>query len=142
MKHLQFPILTYIDVTVKELDITTTALIDTGSELTFFQTFLLPKWAKLHSNRKIRIKGVHPTPTYLEFIQSNVSIILGNNILTIPLVFQYNSSYNILLGNYFLKQITKFTQTPYTVDLTTKCRHTLKIPTLKHPNRVHVKRGG
>jgi len=43
MKQLQFPILTYIDVTVKELDTMTTALTDTGSKVTFFQDFLLPK---------------------------------------------------------------------------------------------------
>ena len=42
MKQLEIPILTYIDVTVKELDIKTTVLIDTGSEVTFFQDFLLP----------------------------------------------------------------------------------------------------
>ena len=50
MKHPQFPILTYIDVTLKELNITTTALINTGSEVTFFQDFLLPKWELLPSN--------------------------------------------------------------------------------------------
>ena len=43
MKELHFPILTCIDVNVKELDITTTTLIDIGSEVTFFQDFLLPK---------------------------------------------------------------------------------------------------
>ena len=53
MKQLEIPILTYIDVTVKELDITTTALIDIGSEVTFFQDFLLPKWDKLSNDRKI-----------------------------------------------------------------------------------------
>ena len=59
MKQLEIPILTYIDVTVKELDITTTTLIDTGSEVIFFQDFSLPKWDKLQNDRKIRIKGVH-----------------------------------------------------------------------------------
>ena len=43
MKQLENPILTYMDVTVKELDITTTALIDTGSEVTFFQDFFTSK---------------------------------------------------------------------------------------------------
>lgn len=109
MKQLQILILTYIETTVKELDITTTALIDIGSEVTFFQNFLLLTWEKLPSNRQIRIQGVHPTPTYLNLLQSNVSIILGNKILTIPLNFQYNSGYDILLGNNFLKQFAKFT---------------------------------
>ena len=71
-----------------------------------------------------------------------MSIILGNQILNIPLVLQYNSGYDILLGNNFLKQFAKFTQISYMIYLTTKCGHTLKIPTLKHPYRVHAKRGG
>ena len=70
MKQLEIHILTYIDVTVKELDITSTALIDTGSEVTFFQDFLLPKWDKRPNDRKIRIKGVHPIPTYLDLVQN------------------------------------------------------------------------
>ena len=84
MKQLEIPILTYIDVTAKELDITTTALIDTGSEVkvTFFQDFLLSKWDKLPNDRKIRIKDVHPIPTYLDLVQNNIFIILGNKILT------------------------------------------------------------
>lgn len=69
-------------------------------------------------------------------------IILGNKILTIPLVFQYNSGYDIFLGNDVLKQFVKFTQTPYIDYFPTKCGHTLKIPTLKHPYRVRTKRGG
>ena len=71
-----------------------------------------------------------------------MSIILGNKILTIPLVLQYNSGYDILLGNDSLKLFAKFTQTPYTVYFTTKCGHTLKIPTLKQPYQVCAKRGG
>jgi len=134
--------LTYIEATAKELDITTTALIDTDSEVTFFHSFLFPTWVKLPSDRRIKIKGVHPTPSYLNLVQNNVSVILGNKILTMPLVLQYDSGYDILLGNDFLKQFTKFIQTTYTVYLTTKCRHTLKIPTLKSPYSVCAKRGG
>ena len=54
---------------------------------------------KTQFDRKIKIKGID----YLELIQSNVSIILGNKILNIPLVLQYNLGYDILLGNDFLK---------------------------------------
>ena len=57
------------------------------------------------------------------------------------LVLQYDFGYDILLENNFLKQFAKFTQTTYTVCLTTKCEHTLKIPTLKSPYRVRAKRG-
>ena len=80
--------------------------------------------------------------TSLQLVQSNVSIILGNKILNIPLVLQYNSGYDILLGNDLFKQFAKFAQTPYIIYLTTKCGHTLKIPTLKFPYRVRAKRGG
>ena len=96
MKDLHTPILTYIDVIAKKLDITTTTLIDTGSEIILFQEFLLPKWKKLPHDLKIKIKGVRPTTTYLELVQSNVSIILGNKILNIPLALQYNLGYDIL----------------------------------------------
>jgi len=89
---------------------------------------------------QIKIKGVHPTPTYLNLVQSNVSIILGNKILKIPLVLQYDSGYGILLAHDFLKQFVKFTQTTYTVYLSTKCGHTLKIPTLKSPYRLQSTR--
>jgi len=74
MKQLQFPILTYIEANIKELDITTTALINTGSKVTFFRDFLLPKWEKPPPDKRIKIKEVHPTPNYLNIVQSNVSI--------------------------------------------------------------------
>ena len=54
MKQLQFPVLTHIEATTKELDITTTALIDTGSEVTFCRNFLLPTWQKLPSDKRIK----------------------------------------------------------------------------------------
>ena len=71
LREYHFPILRYIDVTVKELDITTTALINTDSKVAFFQDFLLPKWEKLSSNRKIKTKSAHPTTTYLDLVQSS-----------------------------------------------------------------------
>jgi len=139
MKQLQFPVLTYSEATIKELDITTTVLIDIGSEVTFFRNFLLPQWEKLSHDGRIKIKGVHPTLTYPNSIQSNVPIIYGNKIFNIPLVLQYDSGYDILLENNFLKQFAKFSQTTYVVYLTTKCGHTIKIHNLKHPYRVHMK---
>ena len=69
MRELDIPILTYIDATVKDFDITTMDLIDTISEVTFFQDFLLPKWEKPSFDQKIKIKGVHSTTTYLELVQ-------------------------------------------------------------------------
>ena len=68
MKELHIHILTCLDVTAKDLDTTTTVLIDIVSEVTIFQNFLLPKWKKLPSDQKIKIKGAHPTTTYLELV--------------------------------------------------------------------------
>jgi len=53
---------------VKEFEITTTTLIDTSSEVTFFQNFLLLQWEKLFSDKRSKIKGGHPIPTYLNLI--------------------------------------------------------------------------
>ena len=38
MKQLRFSVLTYIEATIKEPNITTTTLIDTGSKVTLFAT--------------------------------------------------------------------------------------------------------
>jgi len=83
-EQLQFSILIYIEAIVEKSDITTTALIDTGLEVIFFRNFLLPRFEKLSSDKRIKIKGVHPTLTYLNLVQSNVSIILGTKSLTFP----------------------------------------------------------
>ena len=56
MKQLQILILTYIKMTIKDLDVTTASLIDTGSEITFFQDFLVPKWEKLSSDKRLKLK--------------------------------------------------------------------------------------
>ena len=95
---------------------------------------------KTPPNKKVQVKGIHSSITYLGYVHSNVLVILGNKILNIPLVFQYNFGYYILLGNEFLKQFARFTNTTCTDYLTTKYDRTLQIPTLKHPCRVHAKR--
>ena len=78
--------LTHIEATVKEPDITIIALIHTGSKVSLFRNLLLPRWEKLSSDKRIKIKGVHLTPTYLNLIQSIVWMRLGNKILKIPLL--------------------------------------------------------
>ena len=60
MKQLQFPILTYIDVTVKAFDITTTALIDTGYKITFFQDFYYQNGKNYHLIEKFELKAFIP----------------------------------------------------------------------------------
>jgi len=67
------------------------------------------QWEKLPCDKRIKIKEVHPTPTYLNLVQSNISIIFGNKVLNIPCILQYDSGYDILLGNDFLKKFAKFT---------------------------------
>ena len=95
--------LTYIEITVKDLDVTTKALIDTWLEVAFLRDFLLSKWEELPSDGEIKIEGVQLTTTDLDFVRNNVSIILGTKILNIPLVLSYNYGYDVLLGNDFLK---------------------------------------
>ena len=51
MKQIEFSVRTYIKITIKDLDITTTALIDIGSEATFFQQFLLQTWKNFHQTK-------------------------------------------------------------------------------------------
>jgi len=38
---------------------------------------------------------------YLEYVQNNAPIILGNKVINIPLLFQYNFDYDILPENDF-----------------------------------------
>ena len=56
MKQLEFSVVTYIEATMKELDITTTVLIDTGSEVTFFLNFLYPNGRKILSDKRTKLK--------------------------------------------------------------------------------------
>jgi len=85
MKELEFPILTYIEITTKDLDITIIALIDTGSEVTFFKKFLLQTQEKFSQNKRVQVKGINSLIAYLKIFQPNVLIILGNKIHNIAL---------------------------------------------------------
>ena len=56
MKEFHILIPKYIDVTVKDLDITTIALIDTGSEVAFFQDFYYENGKNSHLIEKLKLK--------------------------------------------------------------------------------------
>ena len=53
--QISFPLAVYIQVTIIETDITTCALIDTGSDITIFKSFLITTW---ENKSKIKITGV------------------------------------------------------------------------------------
>ena len=50
--QISFPLAVYIQVTIVETNITTCALIDTGSDITIFKNFLIKSW---NENSKIKI---------------------------------------------------------------------------------------
>ena len=54
MKEITFPTMVFIIVKILETKLYTCGLIDTGSEITIFKSFLLKEW----ENTNISIKGV------------------------------------------------------------------------------------
>ena len=54
MKEITFPTMVFIMVNILETKLYTCGLVDTGSEITIFKSFLLKEW----ENTKIFIKGV------------------------------------------------------------------------------------
>ena len=83
MKQIEFFILTYIEVTAKELAIITIVLTDIGLEVTCFRQFLFPRWEKLPPNKKSKSKEfIQRTIAHLKFIQNNVPVIFGKKFLT------------------------------------------------------------
>ena len=97
-----FPIGVYIQITVKEKDITTCALIDTGSEISIFKGFLINQW---NNEVHIKIKGVTGDAEDIKRSAQQVDVILGSKIIPIKRVYEYNAlECDILLGNEFLQQ--------------------------------------
>ena len=46
MKELTFPTMVFIMVNIRETKLYTCELVDTGSEITIFKSFLLKEWNK------------------------------------------------------------------------------------------------
>ena len=141
MKGINFPLSVFIQLTLFKENITTCALIDTGSEITILKTFLIKKW---EIDNNIRIKGITGQSQAIKNVARDVEIILGSKIILIKQVYKYNAlEADILLGNDFLEQFQFYTQNVYMITLKTSCGHLLKIPRINRPFRVQpAERGG
>ena len=130
----------YIQINITEQDIDTCALIDTGSEITIMKSFLSNKW---ELNGKLKI--IEITGDKQQVTQSilNFEILLGNKIVRINQIFQYNNmDCDILLGNDFIQQFQYYQQTPYMITLKTPYNHILRIPRKFKPYRVQSAQRG
>lgn len=72
---ITFPLAVYIQITIVETNITTCALIDTGSDITIIKTFLLKNW---NNDNTIKITGVTGISTPINKNKENVEILLGS----------------------------------------------------------------
>ena len=103
MKEITFPTMVFIIVKILETKLYTCGLIDTGSEITIFKSFLLKEW----ENTKISIKGVTGEKEKITKQKENVEIMIPNKIVKIGKVYQYNNiECDIILGNDFLQQFS------------------------------------
>ena len=85
MKEITFPTMVFIIVKILETKLYTCGLIDTGSEITIFKSFLLKEW----ENTKISIKGVTGEKEKITKQKENVEIMIQNKIVKIGKVYQY-----------------------------------------------------
>ena len=134
MKEITFPTMVFIIVKILETKLYTCGLIDTGSEITIFKSFLLKEW----ENTNISIKGVTRNKEKITKQKENVEIMIHNKIVTIGKVYQYNNiECDIILGNDFLQQFSIYQQTIYTIILKTPCDHWIRIPRILKPFRIN-----
>ena len=107
MKEITYPTMVFIIVNILETKLYTCGLIDTGSEITIFKSFLL----KECENTKISIKGVTGNKEKITKQNKNVEIMIHNKIIKIGKVYQYdNIEGDIILGNDFLQQFSIYQQ--------------------------------
>ena len=138
--QISFPLAVYIQVTIIETDITTCALIDTGSDITIFKNFLIKTW---ENKSKIKITGVTGEETQIINSADKISIILGSKQIIINKIYSYDKlECDILLGNDFIQQFQYYKQNNYMIMLQTPCGHLLKIPREFRPYRVQPAQRG
>ena len=107
MKEIIFPTMVFI-------------MVNTGSKITIFKSFLLKEW----ENTKISRKGVTRNKEKITKQKENVEIMIRNKIIKIGKVYQYdNIECDIILGNDFLQQFSIYQQTIYTILFKTPCNH-------------------
>lgn len=132
--QISFPLAVYIQVTIIETDITTCALIDTGSDIIIFKSFLIKTW---ENKSKIKITEVTGEETQIINSADKISIILGSKQIIINKIYSYDKlECDILLGNDFIQQFQYYKQNNYMIMLQTPCGHLLKIPREFRPYRV------
>ena len=110
----------FIIVNILETKLYTCGLIDTGSEITIFKSFLLKEW----KDTKISIKYVTRNKEKITKQKESVEIMIQNKIVKIGKVYEYdNIECDIILGKYFLQQFSIYQQTIYTMMFKTLCNH-------------------
>ena len=125
MKEITFPTMVFILVNIPESKLYTCGLVDIGSEITIFKSFLLKEW----KDTKICIKGVTGNKEEITKQKESVEIIIHNKIIKIGKVYQYeNIECDIILGNDFLQQFLIYQQTIYSIIFKTPCNHYIRVP--------------
>ena len=79
MKEITFPTMVFILVNIPESKLYTCGLVDIGSEITIFKSFLLKEW----KDTKISIKGVTGNKEEITKQKESVEIIIHNKIIKI-----------------------------------------------------------
>ena len=134
MKEITFPTMIFIMVNILETKLYTCGLIDIGSEITIYKSFLLKEW----ENTKIFIKGVTGNKEKITKQKENVEIMIHNKIKKIGKVYQFdNIECDIILGNDVLQQFSIYQQTIYTIVLKTPCDHRIRVPRILYPFRIN-----
>ena len=124
MKETTFPTMVFIVVNIPKTKLYTCGLIDAGSEITIFKSFLLKEW----KDTKISIKCVIRNKERITKHKESVEIIIHNKIVKIGKVYQYdNIECDIILGTDFLQQFSIYQQTLYTIMFKTLCNHWIRV---------------
>ena len=77
----------FIMVNIPEIKLYTCGLINTGSEITIFKSFLLKEW----KDTKISIKGITGNKEKITKQKESVEIMIHNKIIKIGKVYQYDN---------------------------------------------------
>ena len=83
MREITFPIVGFIIVNILETKLYTCRLINTGSEITIFKSFILKNWEKT----KISIKRVTGNKERITKQKEIVEIMIQNKIIKIGKVY-------------------------------------------------------
>ena len=74
-------------------------LIDTGSQITLGKTELVKNWQNLKI--PFKLSGIGKTIYTINKVAINIPIIIGNKQLKIPLLFEFNYKFPLILGKSF-----------------------------------------